>query len=98
MLAMKIGKRATLAEMDARGWAAFASDAGLGLPLVRRRVVELCESVTATARDVAGELAQPGLDAAALARFAELVRDRAERCALTVREDAIGIMSADGSD
>ncbi len=97
-LAMKIGKRATLAEMDAKGWAAFASDAGLGLPLVRRRVVELCESVTATARDVAGELAQPGLDEAALARFAELVRDRAERCALTVKKDATGTASADGSD
>jgi serine/threonine-protein kinase HipA len=86
MLAMKIGKRATLAEMDARGWAAFASDAGLGLTLVRRRIAELCESVTAAARDVAGELAQPGLDEAALARFAELVRDRAGRCGLTVRD------------
>lgn len=90
-LAMNIGKRATLGEMDAKGWTAFASDAGLGLPLVRRRVAELCESVQATARDVAGRLAQPGLDAAALARFAELVRNRAERCALTVQKDAKGI-------
>jgi serine/threonine-protein kinase HipA len=96
-LAMKIGKRATLAEMDAQGWAVFATDAGLGLPLVRRRVVELCESVTAAAHNVAGELAQPGLDAAALTRFAELVRDRAERCALTVQKDTTGITSADGS-
>ncbi len=98
MLAMKIGKRATLAEMDAKGWAVFAIDAGLGLQLVRRRVVELSESVTAAARDVAGELAQPGLDAAALSRFAGLVRDRAERCALTVQKDATGIANADGSD
>ena len=83
-LAMKIGKRATLGEMDAKGWAVFASDVGVGLTLVRRRVAELCESVTATAQNVAGELAQPGLDEAALSRFAELVRDRAERCSSTV--------------
>jgi serine/threonine-protein kinase HipA len=83
-LAMKIGKRATLAEMDAEGWAGFAVDAGLGPPLVRRRIGELCDSVKAAARDVATGLASPGLDAAALAGFADLVRDRAERCASTV--------------
>ncbi len=85
-LAMKIGKRATLGEMDAKGWAAFAADAGLGLPLVRRRVGELCENVTAVRHDVAAELARPGFDAAALSRFAGLAGDRAEQCALTTRK------------
>jgi len=85
-LAMKIGKRATLAEMDARGWAAFSADAGLGLPLVRRRIAEISDGVKAAAQDVAQALVRPGLDEAALLRFAGLVRDRAERCALTIQK------------
>ncbi|MBL8857429.1 MAG: type II toxin-antitoxin system HipA family toxin [Planctomycetes bacterium] len=84
-LAMKLGKRATLAEMDARAWAAFAAEAGLGWPLVRRRVVEICAEVSAHSSGVASELMQPGLDEAALSRFAQLVRDRAEICAVTVQ-------------
>ena len=84
--AMKIGKRATLAEMDEKGWATFATDTGLGLPLIRRRVVEISDSVKATARDVARALINPGFDDAALLQFAELARDRAERCALTVQK------------
>ena len=88
-LAMKIGKRATLAEIDAKGWAAFATDAGLGLPLIRRRVVEISDSVKATAQNVAHALINPGLDEAALLQFAEIVRDRAERCALTVQKEKV---------
>ena len=76
-LAMKVGKRATLAEMDATGWAGFASDAGLGLPLVRRRVAELSASVKGAAHEVAGALTRPWLDAAALTGFAALVAARA---------------------
>jgi serine/threonine-protein kinase HipA len=44
-LAMRIGKRATLGEMNARVWSAFATDAGVGLPLIRRRVAEISEAV-----------------------------------------------------
>ena len=84
-LAMKIGKRATLADMNARAWAAFAADAGLGLPLVRRRVGEIGESVKARARDVAGALMQPGVDDGTLSRLVGMVVDRAEQCVLTVR-------------
>ncbi len=84
-LAMKIGQRMTLAEMDAKGWAAFAADAGLGLPLVRRRVAELSADVEARVEDVARSLMQRGLDGAALSRFADLVRERAEKCALTAQ-------------
>ncbi|MFN4130385.1 MAG: HipA domain-containing protein, partial [Paracoccaceae bacterium] len=84
-LAMKIGKRATLAEMDAQGWAAFAADTGLGVPLIRRRVAEISESVRAKAPDVAAALMMPGLDEAALTRFADIVSDRATWCARTVR-------------
>ncbi len=82
--AMKIGKRATLAELDAKGWAAFAADAGLGLPLIRRRVAEISKGVLEKATVVAAELSRPGLDRAAVEQFADMVRDRAERCALTI--------------
>jgi len=84
-LAMKIGKRATLGEMDAKGWAAFAAGAGMGVPLIRRRVSEISQSVMAQAKDVAGTLMYPGLDAAALSRFAAMTIDRAAQCAVTVQ-------------
>jgi serine/threonine-protein kinase HipA len=82
--AMKIGKRATLAELDAKGWAAFAADAGIGLPLIRRRVAEISNGVLDKATVVAAELSRPELDRTAIEQFADMIRDRAERCALTV--------------
>lgn len=82
--AMKIGKRATLAELNTKGWAAFAADAGLGLPLIRRRVAEISHSVIARTDDVAAALARPGFDRAAIESLAAMIRDRAERCAVTV--------------
>jgi serine/threonine-protein kinase HipA len=86
--AMKIGKRATLAELDAKGWAAFAAEAGVGLPLVRRRVAEISKSVLEKATVVATELLRPGLDRNAIGQFAEMIRERAERCGLTLKGDA----------
>jgi serine/threonine-protein kinase HipA len=80
--AMKIGKRATFAELDAKGWTAFAADAGLGLPLIRRRVAEISEATSARANGVAAELARPGLDEEGLSNFAEIIAERAERCAI----------------
>jgi serine/threonine-protein kinase HipA len=82
--AMKVGKRGTLAELDAKGWAAFAADAGLGLPLIRRRVGEISKGVLQKAASVAAELSRPGLDSMAVERLAEMIRERAERCAVTV--------------
>jgi serine/threonine-protein kinase HipA len=82
--AMKVGKRATLAELDAWGWAAFAADAGIGLPLIRRRIAEISKGVVENATVVAAELSRPGLDRTAIEQFADMVRGRAERCALTV--------------
>ncbi len=79
-LAMPIGGCATLAEMDARPWAAFTEEATLGLPLTRRRVAEIGESVIRRAPEVAEELTMPGLDAEALSRFRRAVTARAERC------------------
>ena len=84
-LAMRIGKRATLGEMDAKGWIAFAADAGVGMPLIRRRVSEVSQTVMARANEVASELMRPGLDEAALSRFAAMAADRAARCAVTIQ-------------
>ena len=81
--AMKIGQRATLAELDAKGWNAFAADAGLGLPVVRRRVAEIGEATIAQANEVATELARPGLDEKSLVQFVDMVINRAERCTLS---------------
>lgn len=84
-LAMRIGKRATLGEMDGKGWSAFAADAGVGLPLIRRRVSEISETVISRAHNVTDEVMRPGLDEAALSRFSTMAVERAERCALTVQ-------------
>ncbi|MEI7466501.1 MAG: type II toxin-antitoxin system HipA family toxin [Burkholderiales bacterium] len=83
--AMKIGKRATLAELDAKGWIAFAADAGLGLPLIRRRVAEISEAAIARAPEVAQALAGHGLDDEGLLDLASIIAERAERCAITFR-------------
>ncbi len=85
--AMKIGTCATIAELDAKGWSAFAADAGLGLPLVRRRAVEISTAVRQHAPQVAKELLLPGLDAAAIGKFAETTMKRADLCAVSVSRD-----------
>jgi len=46
-LAMKIGGKAVLDDIEARHWERFAADAQLGAPFVRNRVVQLCEAVIA---------------------------------------------------
>ena len=84
-LAMKIGRRSTLEEMDMGGWVRFAADAGLGLPLVRRRVAEISAGVRMQAGGVAAGLMRPGLDVRTLSRLAGTIAGRAERCASTAR-------------
>jgi len=84
-LAMRIGKRATISEMDAKGWSAFATDVGVGLPLIRRRVSEISQAVVATANNVVGAVMRPGLDEAALSQHATMVTERAAQCAMTVQ-------------
>lgn len=79
-LAMPIGGCAELAEMDSGRWAAFAEEATVGLPLIRRRVAEIGESVIRRAHDVTEEMTMPGLDTEALRRFRRTVTVRAEQC------------------
>jgi len=75
--AMKVGRAARLEELDARAWAEFAAKAGLGFPLVRRRVREVAEAIIQSAPDVAGSWVDAGLDPAALERISALVGGRA---------------------
>jgi serine/threonine-protein kinase HipA len=84
-LAMRIGKRATLGEMNARVWSAFATDAGVGLPLIRRRVAEISDAIILRANEVAGDLMGRCLDEAALSRLAAMTAGRAAQCALTIQ-------------
>ncbi|WP_423927158.1 type II toxin-antitoxin system HipA family toxin [Candidatus Palauibacter sp.] len=83
-LAMPIGGRTRLAEMDLRGWAAFAREATVGLPLIRRRVTEITGSVIQRARHVADALIVPGLDGEVLGGVARTAVTRAERCATSI--------------
>ena len=82
--AMRIARRATLAELRRGDWDRFADSAGLGAPFVRRRVRELADLALVRSAAVAGDPAGPGLDESALERCAERVTERARRLALTV--------------
>jgi len=82
-LAMKIGKRATLEEIEPATWPAFAEDAGLAAPFVRRRVRELADAVLAAVSDVAERKTLAGLDVDALKAYGALIASRAERVART---------------
>ena len=82
-LAMKIGKCATLEEMNIGAWSAFATEAGLGLPLIRRRVTEISDAVRSQANAVLDQLATRGFDEVALSKYSRSIAARAERCTLT---------------
>jgi len=77
--AMRIAKRATLAEFKSDTWDRFAEDVGVGAPYTRRRVRALAEAMAGQAPIVATALAAYGLDTAALSSFADIVQDRAEQ-------------------
>jgi serine/threonine-protein kinase HipA len=81
-LAMRIGKRATLAEIDEEAWQMFAKDAGVGFALVRRRVSELCEAVLKQSAGVADGLSSVS-DSQALVQAVGAIEDRAQLTSLT---------------
>lgn len=82
-MAMRIGKRATLAEMDADGWQFFAKDAGIGLPLVRRRVAELCDAVSGKIQSVADSFPQTTTNQTFIG-IQRIIDDRARITTLTL--------------
>lgn len=75
--AMKIGGQARLDHLTAEAWNLFAQQAGLGFPLVRRRVQEIADQVLAKAQEARSGLEGPGLNSAALELFVEVLMDRA---------------------
>jgi serine/threonine-protein kinase HipA len=84
-LAMKIGNRATLAEMDTDGWQSFAKDVGLGFPLLRRRIAELSDSAIEAASSVAQKIADAAVDHVEVNQIAELLTGRAKLVGLSAK-------------
>ena len=82
--AMKIGRRSTLGELDAKGWKRFAEDAGIGLPLVRQRIGKIAAQIDAKIASVAAEIVSLGLDAVVVNDLATFVRDRVDPCVTSV--------------
>jgi len=81
-MAMRIGKRATLAEMDAVGWQTFAKEAGVGLPLVRRRITDLVDSTAEAAARVVEDISDLCIDSARINHFAKHTRGGVARAAV----------------
>ncbi|OLP59342.1 kinase [Xaviernesmea oryzae] len=77
-MAMRIGRRATLAEMDADGWKAFSKDTGVGLPLVRRRVAELTDATCGTIAQVRESLSPSAVDPVTINQVSTLIASRAQ--------------------
>ena len=73
-LAMMIGGKAVLEDIEPRHWDKFAADARLGAPFVRARVAQLCEAIV-TAID--GELAKSVWGAVDFLSAKAIVRERA---------------------
>ena len=82
--AMKIAKAATLDEIGANTWSAFAADAGLSAPFVRRRIRTLTNAVMGKLPDVVGRVAESGLDGAALNGYVALITSRCARLVKTI--------------
>lgn len=75
-MAMRLGKKATLQEMDADSWKAFAKEAGVGWPLLRRRVGELGAEIIAQAAKVGEELESSASEQRNAKELTELVVER----------------------
>lgn len=73
-LAMKIGGKAVLEDIEPRHWERFAAGAQLGAPFVRARVGQLCNAVIAA---IDGEFAKALPSASDFSAVRALVRERA---------------------
>lgn len=83
-LAMKVGSAARLEDLRSADWIAFARDAGVALPFVRKRVVELARAIRESAGPVAAHPNLAPLTAKAIRKCAAIVTARAEKVAETV--------------
>lgn len=83
-MAMRIGKRATLTEMDADGWKAFSKETGVGLPLVRRRVAELADATREAISHVCETLSPSAIDLVTINQVSTLIGSRAQLVGLSI--------------
>ncbi len=75
--AMPIGRANQIEHLDAKAWARFASDMGLGGPFVRRRVEALALDIAVRAPAVSESLAETGGDPNILDALVTIVEGRA---------------------
>ena len=81
-LAMKIGGKAVLDDIEARHWDRFATDAQLGAPFVRARVGQLCKAVIAA---IDAELSEPSFCTADFSTARSMISERAFHLECVVR-------------
>ena len=83
-LAMKIGKCNTLDELQVKHWERLSRTIELGMPYIKKRILELCNLILVRIENVALELQQPGFNNAAITEIKNIVRDRTLLCLKTV--------------
>ncbi len=76
-MAMKIGRAGALEDLSPQAWETFSEDAGLGMPFVRKRVLELCQLVTGALQDVEKDLEDRDLSSGALRSLGAIIAKRA---------------------
>lgn len=84
-LAMKIGEAGTIEQLRATTWSKFAKETGLGGAFVKRRAADLAALMADQARPVAETIAALGFDKGELGCFADIVVQRAERTAASLK-------------
>jgi serine/threonine-protein kinase HipA len=82
-MAMRIGKRATLADMDADGWQVFAKDTGVGIVFIRRRFSEICDAIMRESSNLAAKLST-ATGGETVSELHRLVCDRAATASRTL--------------
>ena len=92
-MAMKIGGKYKFSEVQARHWEQFAEDVGLAKAQVRRRILELANSLPPTARELQSD---PGHRFAGSAVVQGIIALIEQRCTLTIRR--LTNLAADGED
>ena len=83
-LAMKIGKCATLENLEVKHWERLSKNIGLGMPYIKNRIIEVANLVLVELDNVSVEIKQPGFNVQAVSEIEILIRDRATQCLKTV--------------
>ena len=81
-MAMKIGTKYTISEVQVRHWEQFAERSGFTKGQAKRRILELATSLPSTARKLQSDPTQRYSGNAVVERINALIE---HRCALTIR-------------